>query len=935
MSRSSPLSLFALLVASTALAGAARADVSDGGVAYPEVGGWGQAWGEDDMPVRSAPPVRPRPAAPIPSYVAPSYVPPPPAAALPSLPLAPSPVPVVSRPAPPLTDEMGQAYPEVGGWGQAWGEETSAPAAVRPRSAAQSPGQPVAAPAPRPSAPAAETAPAPGAVAPRLRATVTPGGGLPAQAEETAAQARRRGVSVSMEPADISPDAVGLRRPSRIIPSPKAKLERDQEGSAPPVHMEADQVLYDRVFEVVTAKGRVEMVQSGRTITADTVSYNLKKDLMGASGNVVLTEPTGEITQADYFELTGDFKNGVAENLRLIMADNSRLTAVSAQRYGGDRTDFERVSYTACEPCRDDPGRTPLWQAKALRVTHNQAEAQVEYRDAWVEMLGIPVLYTPYLSHPDPTVKRKSGFLAPTMGYNSTLGTSFTTPYFFVMSDHEDFTLVPRFMMPDSKSVKVTKSDPDDLATATLQHVHLLGEHRWRGVRGEAKSVGSITADKDDGKIRGHVESKGLYELDRTWRAGWQAQYQSDEVYRNLYRIRTENDRPWLLTRPYVEGFGRRNYAMAEAMSFQGHRVVTDNSKSPVVLPHFMHQAISEPGWANSYWTFDSDVLSYTRSRGTVAQRISHRTGWTLPMTSPDGQVVSLTTSMRGDGYRSEHLQNYSGEVTAGRAVPEVSMNWRYPFARQGTVMSQVIEPVAMVAMSPRGGNDDKIPNEDSLAFELDETNVVRPNRLVGLDRVEGGLRGGYGLKWSGYPARGGRLGVQAAQGWRRNADATFGPTSGFTDTFSDFLGRVDVAPTGTLALNSRFRLDKNSLQLRRNESTVSVGPPALSLAATYGYLSSVSSTAGDIYPRRQYLSYSASSALSQYWKATASMSQDLTKDGGTLSWTANTTYNDECFAIVAAMSRYYTDAPGLLSGYNATLTFVLKTLGEAPLGLF
>lgn len=919
MSRSRPLLFLTVLASSTALAGLAHAQAADA-AAYPEVGGWGQAWGEDDVPPPVAPRPPPRQAAPLPVHV-----PPLPVMVAPSRPAAAAPrlaAPALLEDdelAGPLVEPPRHAYPEVGGWGQAWGEDEPV-APPRPRSVA----------APPPSLPVAASG-----ETPRLRAAIAaqPGPGDAGSAPSP----RRRGVAVSLEPADISGDAVGLRRPPRIIPRAVEKIQRQAEGDSPPVHMEADQVIYDREYGVVTAKGRVEMLQSGRTITAETVTYNLKQDVMGASGNVILTEPTGEVTFADYFELTGDFKSGVAANLRLILADNSRLAAQAAQRVGGDRTDFDRAVYTACEPCRDDPTRTPIWQAKAQRVTHNQAEAQIEYRDAWLELAGVPVLYTPYLSHPDPTVKRKSGFLAPNIGYNSTLGPSFTAPYFFVVSDQEDVTLVPRFMLPWSNTVTAdtTDADPTNLATRAMQHLHMLGEHRWRGVYGESKTQASITADKHSGDIRGHVESKGLVDLDRTWRAGWQAQYQSDNVYRDLYRIRTENDRPWRLTRPYLEGFGRRNYAMAEAMSFQGPRVVADSTKSPIVLPHMVHQAFSTPGWGGSYWSFDSDVLAYTRTRGTTAQRLSHQTGWHLPLQSPDGQVVTLNGSVRGDAYRSENLVDNAGEATAGRAIPTVSMDWRYPFARHGGAVSQVVEPIAMVAMSPVGGNSIKIPNEDSLAFELDEANVMRPNRLVGLDRVEGGLRGGYGLKYSAYPTAGGRIAVQAAQGWRRHLDNTFSSTSGFTDTFSDYLGRVEVQPNGNLSLSNRVRLDREDLSLRRNESAATLGPQLLNLTTAYGYLSTSSSTAGQIYPRRHYINYLLSSTLSQYWRAQAGLYQDLAKNGGTLSWSMSTTYNDECFAVVLAMNRYHSDQPGLLSGYNAGLTFVLKSLGEAPLGLF
>jgi len=941
VSRSRPLLLLTVLASSTALAGFAHAEAA-GDPAYPEVGGWGQAWGDEAAPAASSsvPPRR----APV---VAPGYVPPPSAAALPSAlpPALPrgggSVQPAVSAAAaPPPTADDG-AYSE-GGWGQAWGDEEAAPS-LRPRSAATSTLSD-----PAPPSPAGTAAPAgPRQTVPRQAASSRRSAPTPMAedvADNTAGPMRSivpRGVG-SMEvralPSDVDDDgdAVGLKKPPRIVPKALMKEQTRREGEDPPVRMVADQFIYDREYSIVTAKGKVEMVQSGRTISADTVTYNLKQDVMGASGNVVLTEPSGEVTFADYFELTGDFKSGVAKNIRMILADNSRLAALTGQRVGGDRTDLDLGVYTACEPCRDDPDATPIWQAKAARITHNQAEAQIEYRDAWIELAGIPVLYTPYLSHPDPTVKRKSGFLAPTVGYGSTLGPSVTTPYFFVMSDQEDFTLTPRFMMPSAASSVSSSETYDQLAVDGMKHLLLQGEHRWRGINGEAKTTGSFTANPATGDIRGNIESKGIVDLDRVWRAGWQVQNQSDNTYRQVYRIRTDNDRPWLLTRPYVEGFGRSNYAMAEVLSFQGPHLLDDTSKSPVVLPHIVTQNISNPGWAGGYWTVDNDIMAYSRSQGTDAQRLSSRTAWNLPVTSPDGQVFLFSASARGDGYRAQHLDTVpSGDSSIGRAIPEASLTWRYPFVRPGSLMSQVIEPVAMVATSPVGGNSVKIPNEDSLAFELDETNVMRPNRLVGLDRVEGGTRGGYGLRWSGYPARGGMVGLQVAQGWRQHVDSTFGDGSGFTSSFSDYLGRVDIQPRSMVTLTDRVRLDKTTLQVQRNEATASIGPPSFSLSTSYELLASTSSAGFSLYPRRQYVAYALNSNFSEYWRLNLALNQDLTKEGGLLGWTSSAVYDDECFALMTSMNRVFSDNPGILSGYTMMFTVVLKSLGEAPLSAF
>jgi len=897
-----PKLLLTLLASSTALAGVAYADPASS-QSYTEVGSWGQAWGDDDPMPMGPPPTRRTDSA-----ASPAPLPSPAPASLDrATPVAPVPM---AAPAPTSGSMIQTPYPEVGSWGQAWDESDPAPSPAPRRAAAP---ETTAVPAPAP-APAVET-----------RAIAAPAATAPAVVPPTAA--------VASGPAETATPTPTMRRPPRIMPKALIRADEREAGANPPVNLEADQITYDREYDIVTARGRVEVIQNNRTITADSLTYNLKQDLMGASGNVVLTEPTGEVTHADYFELTGDMKNGVARTIRVLLSDDSQMSARTAQRIGGDRTDLNDATYTACEPCRDNPGRTPLWEANAKRITHNQAEAQIEYRDAWIELAGIPVVYTPYLSHPDPTVRRKSGLLAPSFNSNSNLGASFTLPYFFVMSDHEDLTLTPRFMLEKAKG-NIKGDDVGDVLSSAMQQMQLSADHRWRGFSGEARTRASITTDRNTGDPRGHIDSKGLVDLDETWRAGWQVQYQSDPSYRTLYKVRMDNDRPWLLTSPYVEGFGRRSYFVAETMSFQGVQVIDDGSKSTVVLPHVSNHTVSRPGWGGSFWTTDSDMLVYTRTRGTEAQRLSQRTAWNLPVITPDGQVFTITTGLRGDGYNADHLAS-GGSDTTGRALPDASVQWRYPFSRTSSSLTQVIEPVGMLAASPVGGNSDRIPNEDSIDFELDETNVLRPNRLVGLDRVEGGLRGGYGLRWTAYPRTGGKIGAQVAQGWRQHTDGTFKPNSGFTESFSDYLGRLEIAPTGFLSLTDRVRVDKDTLQLRRNEATLAVGPRSLQGGVTYGYLSANTTDSGVVYDRRQYVTYSLTTQASQYWHSYFALNEDLEKNGGILSVTSKTGYSDECFAIILGFNRYFSTQENVNSGYDAMLTVVLKTLGEASTGLF
>ncbi|MEJ2016026.1 MAG: LptA/OstA family protein, partial [Limibacillus sp.] len=205
----------------------------------------------------------------------------------------------------------------------------------------------------------------------------------------------------------------------------------------------ADEVTYDESLGVVVARGNVEVSQGQRVLKADTVSYNTRTRVVTASGNVSLTEPTGDVLFAEYVELTDDLAEGFISGVGALLSDDSRLAAARGYRRGDREITLERGVFSPCDLCRDDPTRAPLWQIKAAEVTHDQVEKTIEYRDARMEIFGIPVAYTPYFEHPDPTVERKEGFLAPSFISSSELGYGVRTPYYWPIGTDKNLTLTP------------------------------------------------------------------------------------------------------------------------------------------------------------------------------------------------------------------------------------------------------------------------------------------------------------------------------------------------------------------------------------------------------------------------------------------------------------------------------------------------------------
>src|SRR3954466_13636514 len=192
--------------------------------------------------------------------------------------------------------------------------------------------------------------------------------------------------------------------------------------------VQATEVDYDYNNSRVSAVGNVQLFYNGTSVEADRVIYDQKTKRLHAEGNIRMTDADGKITYAEILDLSDDYRDGFVDSLRVDTADQTRMAASRADRSSGNYTVFENGVYTACAPCKDDPKKPPLWQVKGARIIHDQTDKMLYFENAQREFFGVPMAYLPYFSTPDPTVKRKTGFLMPGFSQSSTFGYAVEVP---------------------------------------------------------------------------------------------------------------------------------------------------------------------------------------------------------------------------------------------------------------------------------------------------------------------------------------------------------------------------------------------------------------------------------------------------------------------------------------------------------------------------
>jgi LPS-assembly protein len=718
--------------------------------------------------------------------------------------------------------------------------------------------------------------------------------------------------------------------------------------------VQAVEVNYDYNNQRVSAVGNVQMFFNGTSVEADKVIYDQKTKRLHAEGNIRMTDAEGKITYANIMDLSDDYRDGFVDSLRVDTADATRMAATRMDRSSGNYTVFENGVYTACAPCKDDPKKPPLWQVKGARIIHDQTEKMLYFENAQLEFFGVPMAYLPYFSTPDPTVKRKTGFLMP--GFSSVTGYGFgvETPFYWAIAPDYDATFNPRF--------------------TTRQGVLFQGEFRQRLINGSYQirgyginqlDPGAYAGQPGDRDFRGGVETKGQFAINDKWIWGWDGVLLSDYYFMSDYRLAQYRDPlgsflnlpTEAISQLYLTGVGNRSFfdlRTIHYLSFSGNQ-----DKVPVIHPVLDYSnVINSPIFAGefSYKTnltslsrdtaaFDpittpanllglctavsADPLARTPSQcllrgipGTYT-RATVEAQWRKSFTDPIGQIWTPFAILRADAINASisnqpGVSNFLpvGDTQALRMMPTVGLEYRYPFINVQPWGSTTIEPIAQIILRPNETYAGKLPNEDAQSMVFDASNLFSVDKFSGYDRVEGGGRANVGVQATTQFDRGGSVNVLFGQSYQlfglnsySVADLTnTGLESGLQNTRSDYVARVNYSPNRTYTFSARTRIDEATLDVNRFEAEGRASFDRWSVSLLYGNYAEQPQLG--YLTRREGLLGTGSIKLAANWVVTGAARWDL--EANKLNqYVIGAGYVDDCFVLAANYVTSYQYSAG------------------------
>ena len=691
----------------------------------------------------------------------------------------------------------------------------------------------------------------------------------------------------------------------------------------------ASNVVYDSNTEIVTATGDVIVNRDGYSLRADTVVWNRNSGEVTADGNIKSVGPEGDVAYGDKIILTDSLKDGVVENLLVVLADESRLAAKRGGRKDGVYT-LDYAAYTACKV--EDPDgcpKSPSWEVKAVQVIYDPATKRVKYKGARIELFGLPIVPLPFLSHPVDS-KAGSGFLVPSVGFSRNNGLEIQQSYYWRMATNRDLT------------ASITAfSDVAPLGQVQLRSLESKGAFEVKGYGTYSNRVSTAPGGGTGDRVfRGYVEGAGRFQIDPYWSFSASGRWASDRTFLRRYDI-SRDDR--LRSTFAAERIGIDSYFSLAGWAVQTLRVGDRQGQTPIALPEIDYRLrLSNPILGGKV-QLQANSLAIGRTDGQDTQRAFASARWDLRTLTGLGQEVNFTLLGRGDIY---HSDENASTVTAiyrgnsgfqGRGIFAAAADVKWPFIGKAFGGTQIFTPRVQLVAAPTTSNL-QVPNEDSRAVELEDSNLFALNRFPGYDRFEDNYRITYGFDWA-LRKRNFTADVTVGQSFRLSDRATIFPDgTGLSDKVSDVVGRSEFRFKDFVKLTHRFRLDKDSFAIRRNEIDATIGSRSTYVQAGYLKLNRNIGPAVEDLADREEIRLAGRVRFARYWSVFGSTIIDLTdakEEPGVLSdgfdpirHRLGVAYDDDCLSLSFTWRRDYQPTGDARRGNGFLFRLAFRNLG-------
>ncbi len=452
----------------------------------------------------------------------------------------------------------------------------------------------------------------------------------------------------------------------------------------------------------------------------------------------------------------------------------------------GKNSIIKKGVFTSCKK-NDD---CPPWQIKAKEINHDKEKKVINYKHAWLEIYDKPIIYFPKFFHPDPTVKRQSGFLMPQVIDSSSLGLSFKLPYYKVISENKDLTFSPRIFSENEG----------------------LFQNEYRQVNKNSKHIVDLSLKAKNSTSKTHFFSNSLTKLNMDT-------FDISEIEMNLEATSEDN---YLKTHNIKSSINNNQSLLNSFLIFRGSSrdmdletkieayedLTKDNSsdKYEYIFPSYEFSKRLKSNYNGNY-----EIISkgnYKNYNTNIFEKvfINDLKFSSNPKITPSGFVNKFNVLLKNVTSEGDNSSNYKNKFSSenyGSFFYDAS----FPLKKKGKFFDSFFTAKGSLMYSPNSNKDLK-----SLDRKIDINNIFTQNRLSLEDTVEGGksltLGGEYSLK--GKEGEDDILKASLASVLRNDEEMNLPTKSTLNNKGSDFIGSFVFKPNKNLKFDYNFSMDSD-----------------------------------------------------------------------------------------------------------------------------
>ena len=646
--------------------------------------------------------------------------------------------------------------------------------------------------------------------------------------------------AVDSEGKVISADKITYKKSRKFLLAEGRVKITDIEGNT----LTTDRATYDKISEIITTYDNTELVlREGYKLITKNISYDTRKKILSSNSNSIFIDNDGNKIETSMFqyhiadnlfssvgkikiidikknkylfkEIYVDTKKKemIGSDVSVILdQENFGVSEQSDPRFVANdiliKENITSLSKGVFTVCKKRDGECPPWTLKAKKISHDKIKKTIYYEHATLKLYDIPIFYFPKFFHPDPTVKRQSGFLAPFFTNSTTVGTGFALPYYWAISDNKDLTFSPKIY--------------------TKENVLFLNEYRQAFRNGfltldtsYTEGYKNTSSTKTDGS-RNHIfaDFNLNFNQDESYQSNLHLKIQrtSNDTYFKKHDINTalvdsENTN---LENEIKYSFSNDDTSFdLTATVYEDLSVDKKSDKYEYILPNIMY--------GKTFFTEKFGTLNFT-SNALYSKFDTNKNKTFLTndiIWSPSSYITkkgfmnSFEGMIRNTNYEARKTKEYKDEGTVNELNTVLTYKSSLPLQKDGINYSNFFSPNFMLRYAP--GHMRNLSNKD---VYLRYTNLYSMNKT---SEIEDGLSAILGFDYKiNEKVSGGndreRLSISLGQIYNFDENKDIPSKSSLDQKMSDVVGEINYNFSKIGTIGYKFSVDHNLNDLNYNE---------------------------------------------------------------------------------------------------------------------